>query len=93
MKGIKSPTRLLAVVFISIFALIIGFSVHKRVEVYQQLKSEESLLNIELAEEKERTDELKSTADYYKSSAYIEQVARNQLGLIKPGEIVFIRNN
>ena len=42
--------------------------------------------------EKEKQLELQSRQSYYESDEYIEKVAREQLGLVKSGELVFINN-
>lgn len=52
----------------------------------QELKQVEK----EIAATMARSEELKREITYLKSDAYIEQVAREQLGLVKPGEIVFM---
>lgn len=35
-------------------------------------------------------DQLKSRLDYVRSDAYVERVARDEFGLIKPGEIRYV---
>lgn len=61
----------------------------------QQLKLNEynvQINNIEqdIAESREKISELKSIENMANDSEYIEQIARNELGLVKPYEKVFI---
>lgn len=44
----------------------------------------------DIAEAKEKTEELKSVENKVNNAEYIEQVARNELGLVKPYEKIFI---
>ena len=75
-----------------IFAFVIVFSISSNLNTYNELKSEEALLKENIAAENEKTQKLYEEKEYYTSDDYIEVVARNQLGLIKPNEIVFIKN-
>jgi cell division protein FtsB len=42
-----------------------------------------------LEQERQTYQELSDQIIYYESDAYIEELAREQLGYVKPGEIVF----
>jgi cell division protein FtsB len=44
----------------------------------------------DLAQEKKTYENLLAEMAFYESDAYLEQLAREQLGLIKPDEMVFI---
>ena len=46
-------------------------------------------LNAQIEEEKARTDEIAALKEYYQSEEYIREVARDRLGLIEEGQIVF----
>lgn len=39
------------------------------------------------------SEELKEENDYKESDRYIEKIAREQLGMVKPNEIIFIEQN
>lgn len=49
----------------------------------------EAELQSELKEEKARTAEIEKFGKYVETKEYIEDVARDKLGLVYPGEIVF----
>ncbi len=71
----------LAIVF-----LVSGLKISARNSEYDK-KISELRQNIET--QKERTTQLEERRDYMNSREYIEEVARNKMGLIYPDEIVF----
>ena len=72
--------------------LIIGFSVALTAQ-YVRLRSQEATL-ISLENERlrlmEEVDELSQTAEYMETDAYIEQAARERLGMLMPDEIRYV---
>ncbi|MDO4488995.1 MAG: septum formation initiator family protein [Eubacteriales bacterium] len=46
-------------------------------------------LEKQISAEKERTEKLEEEKKYVKTDKYIEEVAKEKLGLINPGEVVF----
>ena len=91
-KNIKAPHNMVTFVFMIIFALAILVSISRNITVYKELKAEEAALLESIDAENQRTQELYKEQEYYTSDEYIEGIARNQLGLIKPNEIVFLKN-
>jgi cell division protein FtsB len=55
-----------------------------------QLSGEEDRLQSEIDDLETRYERLRALDDYLNSDEYIEAVAREQLGLVKPGETAFI---
>ena len=51
-----------------------------------QLNQQENQLNDEIASMQDQYQRLQALEQYMKSDEYIEAVAREQLGLVKPGE-------
>ena len=49
-------------------------------------------LNAQIADEEKRTQEIEDFAKEIKTKGYIESVARDKLGLIYEGEILFKKN-
>ena len=43
-----------------------------------------------MKEEKEKQQEFEARREYYTSDAYIERIAREQLGMVKSNEILYI---
>jgi cell division protein FtsB len=56
----------------------------------QQLDGEEARLLAEINELNARYERLQELEEYLNSDAYIESVAREQLGLVKEGETSFV---
>lgn len=80
-KAILLPAVLLLCYFV--FA-IIGQTVQ-----YYQLKSRLTELEGELEAVKQENTRLNSEIESLQDPAYLELIARRELGLVKPGEIVF----
>ena len=69
--------------------LILGFAIALTVQ-YMRLRSQESMLdNLESERLRltEEIDELTKTTEYMQTDEYIEQAAREQLGMLLPDEI------
>lgn len=61
---------------------------------YNKKQEKEKLaLERQIEEERERYIELLQEREYMKSDAYIEELAREKFGLVKPGEIIFINED
>ncbi len=73
------------------FFIIIGLSVLIGVQHFQQLKITEKLEEYEsrVAEHKQRQSELELEIERLHEIDYIEVLARERLGLVKPDEVVF----
>ncbi len=56
----------------------------------EQLKQQEGRLRQDVEQTQTRYQRLQALKEYLNSDEYIESVAREQLGLVKPGEIGFI---
>ncbi len=56
----------------------------------QQLNAQENRLQADIADINARYDRLLALEQYLKSDEYIEEVAREQLGYVKQGEIGFV---
>ena len=75
--------------------LVVALAFFSVTFVKQQLEINEYNFQInsieqDIAEAKEKTVELKSVEDKVNDSEYIEEVARTELGLVKPYEKIFI---
>ena len=55
-----------------------------------QLNMQENALNAEIRAQQEKYQQLQALEQYLKSDEYIEQVAREQLGLVRPGETAIV---
>lgn len=88
-KG-NSFVNLLVLTFMICFVGVVAVNCVSQMNVYYTLKEEEEKLNQSIQAEEKKKLELATRKDYYNSDAYIEKIAREQLGLIKANEILFI---
>ena len=57
------------------------------------LKAQKDDLENRIEEEKQKKEEYNNQMEYYSTDEYIEKIAREQLGLVMPDEIVFKVDN
>ena len=75
------------VVSILIIVLLVqSHSMKKKISAYQDTNQK---LSQAIAEEKGRTEELKSLPDYVQSDAFVEKTAREKFGLAYDNEVIF----
>lgn len=77
----------LAVFSVTAFLLVKGIMQQPKITAN---KEEIESLNIQIAQQQKRLDELDELKEKVDSDEYIEKVAREKLGLIKENEIMFI---
>ena len=82
----KKAMILLLIIVIVIFSFRLFINMRKVNEMEKRLNR----LSQEYEEEIEQNQKLKEEIERVKSPAYIEKVAREELGLVKPGEILLI---
>lgn len=80
-----SAGRIVLFVTVPLMVLFLLATVGWALEEYGQ-RQEEARLNAEIAQLKQRYQELERQEEYLKSDEYIEETAREELGLIKEGE-------
>lgn len=79
-----------AVIVISLL-LLAAIVLVKSISLYEQkteLLAQEEEITAQIEEAKEEYAELEEQEAYMKTKKYVEEVARNQLGLVYPDEIV-----
>ncbi len=79
-----SITFVVGVLFVAMMAN--SASLEKKLDAYAA-QSEE--LDSQIAEENERTSEIDELKEYMTTDEYVEEIARDKLGLVKDNEIVF----
>ena len=52
--------------------------------------SSEAVLNKQIAEEQERTEEIAEYKKYIKTKKYVEEVAKDKLGLVYEDEVIYV---
>jgi cell division protein FtsB len=71
-------------------AAYFGYSTYHYVAHNYQLADDEAAIEREIAELDARHAQLVAVRDYLKSDEYVEYVARNTLGLVRPGETLVV---
>lgn len=70
-------------------ALIVGSRMRDMRRQEQEAIQKEEQLQKQIDAEKERTEQLEEEKKHVKTDEYIKEVARDKLGLIDPGEVLF----
>lgn len=74
------------IILLAIISAVGSVSLQAKNSNYKQLEAE---LQVQLEEEKERSEEITDLEKYVGTDAYIEDVAKEKLGLIYQNEILF----
>lgn len=78
---------------VAVFCLVVGvYSINLKKESNRLAEKKESLEE-QIAEEEQRTKELEELEKYTKTKKYMEEVAREKLGLVYPDEILVQPSN
>ena len=76
--------------------LLFGIVTYRRSALEEERKEKEATLydlQVVYAREQERTLELNEEKAYRQTKKYIEELAREKIGLVYPDEIIFEENN
>lgn len=74
------------IVVLAVTLSVASISLHKKNENY---KAQEAELNKQLEAEEDRAEEIDELEDYVGTDKYVEDVAKDKLGLARPNEILF----
>ena len=95
-KKIKKSRKLSSLflrVFLFVFVATVSVGIGTQFIRYQEVQEELAVVTAEIEKEQERQLEFETRKEYYTSDSYIEQVAREQLGMVKPNEILYINRS
>ena len=87
--GSGFPPALLLAVLGPAFVLILVATAQRAVEGYQMARQVE-VVRREVAELRQQNVELQARIARYRSDAYVERVAREELNLVRPGDVPVI---
>lgn len=92
----RRPKRMLGILLLAVSVFFISMSLyHKKQELqkeYNELAQEKKRLEILIAEEEKRSEEVEEYRAYVQTKSYIEDVARDVLGLVYKNEVIFRAN-
>lgn len=86
----KRADRLFIRAFLVVFIAAVGVGMYWQMQEYRALQKEAAELEQQIAQEQEKTLDFEAQKEYYNSDSYIEQIAREKLGLVKSNEILYI---
>lgn len=89
--SLKVRLVIFALLFISmvILATALHYNYKRSKETLEKKKAEKARLEHLIEEEKQRTVEIADYRAYIETKSYIEEIAREVLGLVYPDEIIF----
>jgi cell division protein FtsB len=92
-KRIQKPENRIVLGMYIVFwaAVLIMFAWHfvSQMENYNELQSELSRINANVSAAAAKQEQLEFELSFFDSDAYLEQLARERLGMARPNEIVF----
>ena len=84
-------SMILITIAVIVLTFVVGYSVYNmKIELDENKEKIESL-NKEYAEEEKRKEEIAEYQKYTQTDEFVEDVAREKLGLVHDDEIVFIK--
>lgn len=83
-------TIVLVVLALLVVLLVSGFSLRQKISDNESRMNE---LRSLIDSEEERTTEIEGLEEYMQSDEYLEQEAKDRLGFVKDGEIIFKESN
>lgn len=89
----RKPSSLFLRGFLFVFVCTVTVGIGKKAIQYQEVKEELAVVTAAIEEEQEKQLNFETRREYYNSDSYIEQVAREQLGMVKPNEIIYINRS
>ena len=89
-KKKKPFDRVFILFFMVFFFGVVAFSVTQQMLAFHKLKQEDAAVMAEIKQEQEKNIQHKNDKEYYNSDEYIEQTAREQLGMVKSNEVLYV---
>ena len=84
--------RTIILFFMVLFFAAVSVGIGSKLKLYGQYKQEAEDILSQIEEEQKKNAEYIKEKEYYNSDAYVEKVARQQLGLVMPNEILYVNN-
>lgn len=78
------------ITIVVVIAVIAAFNFYQNIARMNQLENQIEKIEAQIAQAETENEKLKRQLENSNSNEYIEEVAREKLGLVKPGEKMFI---
>ena len=79
----------LATIVVLLLMLVVSVKSVSLMQKEKSYQAREEQLQTQIDAEKKRSEDIKEFAKYTQTTKYIEEVAKDKLGLVYPGEIIF----
>ncbi len=83
----------LITVVVLVMTIIVGYSVHEMKQKQSDLQEKIDGLNEQIADEEKRKEEIEDYKEYTETDEFIEDTARDKLGLVYEDEKVFVKED
>jgi len=88
-KSLNNALTLICIImFVALFAFVVNMDTKDLKEQEQTYIMREESLKRQIREEEERTKALEERKKYITTKQYIEEIAREKLGLLNPDEVL-----
>ena len=86
----KDKNREVMIISTVVIALVVALAIHTKTlrKTDEMLAAKEAVLQERLEEESERSEELEEKSIFVQTREFIEQIARERLGLVNPNDTV-----
>jgi len=91
-RKMKKPRAKFTLVFMVFWMVLLGLSfalVVGQAGRYNELRSELESVEADIARATERNYDLQHQIDFFDVDAYVENLARERLGMLRPNELIF----
>ena len=90
-KQNKLQTAIVLMIVLVVFVAI-GVNTYSTYLKYQDMKAQEAELDLAIAEAEAEKEELLAQEEYMKTDDYVKDVAREEFGMVEPGEYILKSN-
>lgn len=90
-KQNKIQTGIVLMIVLVVFVAI-GVNTYSTYLKYQDMKAQEAEIDLAIAEAEAEKEALLAREEYMKTDDYVKDVAREQFGMIEPGEYILKSN-
>ena len=90
-KQNKFQTGLVLMIVLVVF-IAIGVNTYNTYLNYQDMKAQEAEVDLQIAQAKAEKEDLLAQEEYMKTDDYIKDVAREEFGMVEPGEYILKSN-
>ena len=90
-KTHNRASMILITIVVIVMTIIVGYSVHEMKTELKEKDEKIESLNDQIASEQQRKEAIEDYKEYVETDEFVEDTAREKLGLVYEDEIVFIK--